>query len=340
MNHEFAEYVKDHIREYLPPEYQDAAVSLNEVTKSNDRMLTGLTVLRDGERAAPAIYLEPLAEQVEKGRPLDSVMREIAETELSYKGRIPLEVPSFDHYESVRPMLSIQLCDPEANREYLKDKPHTPCGVLAAFYRIQVEANHEGNASAPVTENLMRLWGITKEQLHKDAVQAETARNPVCFYSMEDVMSEIMLSSAPENLFGRTEPLETGFTPMYVLTNQNKVNGAGVLARDGVPEKIGELVGSSYYVLPSSIHEVLIVPDNGRLQAKELEDMVKEINATQVAPEERLSDKVQYYDRAARTLGRKQEKGLLEQLADKKAQVQKAKEITKTKQAHRDGPSL
>lgn len=95
---------------------------------------------------------------------------------------------------------------------------------------------------------------------------------------------------------------------MYILTNQNKVNGAGVLARDGVLDKIGELLGSDFYVLPSSTHEVILVPDNGNMQTKELEDMVKEVNATQVPPEDLLSDKVQYYDRAAKTLGRKQEK--------------------------------
>lgn len=340
MNQDFVEYVKDHIRKYLPPEYQEAAISIHEVTKSNYRMLTGLTILQAGERTAPTIYLEPFAEQAEEGRPLDSVMREIAEIQTAYKGQIPFVVLSFDDYENVRPMLSIQVCDSETNREYLKDKPHIHCGELAAFYRVQVAANHEGTASVPVTENLMQIWDITKEQIHKDAVQAENARSPVCFYSMEDVMSEIMLSSAPDNLFDWAEPLEAGFTPMYVLTNQNKVNGAGVLARDGVLEKIGELVGSNFYVLPSSVHEVLIVPDNGNMQAKELEDMVKEINAAQLAPEERLSDKVQYYDREAKTLERRQEKSILEQLADEKAQIRQTKTMTKTKQTHRNGSSL
>lgn len=92
----------------------------------------------------------------------------------------------------------------------------------------------------------MNLWGITPEQLHHDTVSAENARNPVCLYTMDDVMSEIMLSVKPENLFEQTEPLESEMIPMYILTNQNKVNGAGVLARDGVLDKIGELLGSDF----------------------------------------------------------------------------------------------
>ena len=61
---EFNQYVKDHIKEYLPPEYETAKVSIQEVTKSNDRMLSGLTILREGENFSPTVYLEPFAEQV------------------------------------------------------------------------------------------------------------------------------------------------------------------------------------------------------------------------------------------------------------------------------------
>ena len=67
-------------------------------------------------------------------------------------------------------------------------------------------------------------------------------------------------------------------------------------------KKVAELLGTNFYVLPSSIHELLILPDNGSMQLSELEAMVREVNATQVAPEDRLSDKVQYYDREAKLL--------------------------------------
>ncbi|XBX09338.1 DUF5688 family protein [Enterocloster clostridioformis] len=340
MNQDFINYVKDHIKEYLPPEYQDAVISIQKVTKNNDRTLTGFTIFQSGERAAPTVYLEPFAEQLKAGRSMDSVMRQIAKIQETYKGPLPIDVSIFERYEAVRPMLSIQMCNPKTNREYLEDKPYTLCGELAAFYRIQVAADHEGTASIAITDSLLRNWNITKDQLHKDAVQAENERNPVCFYDMDDVMSEIVSSKKPDNLFQQGEPLDIGFIPLYVLTNQNKENGAGVLARDGVLEKVGTLIGSNFYVLPSSVHEVLIVPDYGNMTLAELETTVREVNDTQVLPEERLSYKVQYYDREAKTLGRKQEKSVLGQLADKKAQLNQAEAAPKTKQAHRSETSL
>lgn len=341
MNQEFAENIKNHIREYLPVDYQDAKITLEKITKGNDRTLTGLIIRKDDEKVAPSIYLEHYEEQFDKGRPMDDIMKEIAQIKMDNSLELPIDVKELQDYETVRPLLAIRLCDPEKNQEYLKDKPHTACGELAAIYRIQIMEDSNGTASAVVTNDMLNLWGITQEQLHHDTVATENARNPVCFYTMDDVMSEMMLSAKPTNLFNRPEPVETGAVPMYVLTSQSKMDGAGVLARDGVLEKIGELIGSNFYVLPSSIHEVLIVPDNGNMQTKKLEDMVKEVNATQVAPEDLLSDKVQYYDRAAKTLGRKQEKGLLERLSENKAQVQEREaKAPKERQKAKQEPSL
>lgn len=341
MNMEFARQVRDNIKSYLPPEYREADVTLEEVTKGNDLTLTGLVVRNEGEAIVPTIYLEPYAGEYEQGRPMDEIMREIARTRTQHGLKLPFEVSEMKDYDRVKPLLAIRLFDPEINQQYMKGKPFTPCGDLAAHYRIQLMEGSRGTASAVITDGMLETWGITKEQLHQDAAAAESARNPVRFYSMEDVMNEFMAPVRAENLFDREGPLELGPMPMYVLTNANKVNGSGVLAHEGVLEKIGDLMGQDYFVLPSSVHEVLIVPGNGEMQAKELESIVREINATQVAPDEVLSDKVQYYDREAKTLGRKQEKGLLAQLAENKAQIkEQAERAPKAKTAAKQEPSL
>ena len=333
------EYIKNHIKEYLPLEYQDASVALEEVTKNNDRVLTGLIVRRDGETTAPTVYLEPYAEQIDNGRPLDSVMREIAKIQTDY------HIPAFDFsslgdYEKVKPFLEVRLYDPEKNQDYLKDKPHTPCGDLAAAYRIQVSKDNDGSASAIVTDSMMQIWGINTEQLHKDALAAESSRETVCLHSMDDVMSLFFASGGYPNLLNNDEipNVEPG---LYILTNQSRLNGAGVLAQDNVLERIGNLLGSDFYVLPSSIHEVLIVPDNGAVNLKELEAVVKEVNATEVAPEDLLSDKVQHYDRETKTLGRKQAKGVLERLAENKERIQKSRpQKQDMKHVDKNEPSL
>ncbi len=84
--------------------------------------------------------------------------------------------------------------------------------------------------------------------------------------------------------------------PMFCLTNKAKMNGASLLLQEDIRKQIGECLGSDYFVIPSSIHEVLILPDNGIFQVPELNAMVQEVNETQVERQEQLSDKVQFCD--------------------------------------------
>ena len=318
MDQNAVEYIRNHIKEFLPPEYQDADVIVEPVLKNNDRVLTGLTIFKEGSNMAPTVYLEPYWEEIKRGRLLSSVLEEIAQIQLGENNRGTFDLSMLKDYEKVKPKLFIRMCDPEKNTEYLKDKPYTACGELAASYRIQVLEEKEMNGSAAITNEVLRSWGITKEQLHQDAVQAERERKPACLYRMDD----ILFSEQAENLLEEGAPLQAGELPIFVLTNRDKSEGAGVMVQDGVLKKVGELLGADYYVLPSSIHEVLVLPDNGEMDVKELESMVREVNATQVAPHELLSDKVQYYDRDSKTLGRKQEKGILSRLAENKKQIQ------------------
>ena len=122
----------------------------------------------------------------------------------------------------------------------------------------------------------------------------------------------------------------------------DKVHVAGVLAYQNFMDQAAERAGGDFFILPSSIHEILIVPDNGEMGLKDLEAMVKEVNATQVAPADKLTDSVYHYDSQAKIfeLGEKfvarqaekeaehaEEKGEKSVLGDLKA---KKEEVAKT----------
>ena len=124
-----------------------------------------------------------------------------------------------------------------------------------------------------------------------------------------------------------------------IETNYRMIKGENI-AENEREAIVGELLGADYYVLPSSIHEVLVLPDNGEMDVKELESMVRDVNAAEVAPHELLSDKVQFYDRASRTLGRKQEKGILGRLAENKKQIQEKAGKEKVAENRRNEPSM
>ena len=235
MDQNAVEYIRNHIKEFLPPEYQDADVIVEPVLKNNDRVLTGLTIFKEGSNMAPTVYLEPYWEEIKRGRPLSSVLEEIAQIQLGENNRGTFDLSMLKDYEKVKPKLFIRMCDPEKNTEYLKDKPYTACGELAASYRIQALEEKEMNGSAAITNEVLRSWGITKEQLHQDAVQAEKERKPACLYRMDD----ILFSEQAENLLEEGAPLQAGELPIFVLTNHDKSEGAGVMVQDGVLKKVG-----------------------------------------------------------------------------------------------------
>ena len=118
--------------------------------------------------------------------------------------------------------------------------------------------------------------------------------------------------------------------PMFCLTNKDKMNGASLLLQEDIRKQIGECLGSDYFVIPSSIHEVLILPDNGIFQVPELNAMVKEVNETKVEREEQLSDKVQFCDGKT---------AVMENAERREARLEKVKEAEKaeTKAASKGG---
>ena len=141
---------------------------------------------------------------------------------------------------------------------------------------------------------------------------------PASSHDMEEVMAESIFSVKPENLFNREEPLDIGFVPIYILTNQKKLNGASVSVQEGVLEKVGGIAWHQFLCSSVIDPRTADFAGYGSMQLSELEAMVREVNATQVAPEDRLSDKVQYYDRETKLLQRGQEKSVLGRLSDKK----------------------
>ena len=174
--------------------------------------------------------------------------------------------------------------------------------------------------SARITNEMMKDYGITPEQLHQDAI-ASTEK-----------LFEPKIQSMAEALTGIPEE----DPKMMIVTNTQGSLGASALFCDGIMDMAADIMNGNYFVLPSSIHETLIVPDNGEFERESLENMVKEANRTVVEPVDRLSDAVYHYDSKDRVFERADtfekrmqakaaERGsLLGKLQDKKEQIERS----------------
>lgn len=181
----------------------------------------------------------------------------------------------------------------DRNAELLAKVPHQEMEDMAVVYRFVVESDEAGRATILVTNELLDKMGVTPEQLHADALENAPELRPAVIKGMSEVMVDMMGPGAAE-MFGIDEFPQDEM--MYVATVPDKISGAGVIAYQEFMDQAAERLGGDFYILPSSVHEVLLVKDDGNANFRDLKAMVEEVNATQVAPEEKLTDSVYHYD--------------------------------------------
>ena len=248
----------------------------------------------------------------------------------SISGQDVLE--SLTDFEAVKEKIGCRLVNAERNADILTGRPHTMVDDLAVTYHIDLGKSERVNMSTAVTNSLMERYGISTGQLHEVALSNMTTLSPPSFKGMSETMADLLLPEMEAmSLDGisveeATETFKSMFSQeqetMYVLSNKDKLHGAAALLDTRVMDDITKRVGTEYFILPSSIHEVLIVPKTEQLDLKSLESMVRDVNATQVSPEERLSDHVYAYDAKEHRLFRADKEA--ERSMDKKPSINEA----------------
>lgn len=301
---EFYNEVEQGILQYLPEEYQGSSVSLMHTLKQNDVERTSISIRMPEEQIVPAIYLDPYFEEYENGKTMDGILKEISTVRINSMAD---SLRQFDYraimdYSFVQSRLQTRLYDTERNEKKLKELVHKNLGDFSAAYSIDMGGDANHSMAVMVRPELLQIWEITPEKLHEDSLMADFGRKPrLCsLFSMIECLPD---GEQAVNYLEQPE-LYMKDMPMLVLTNGSASFGASLIIHPDIQDKIAKCMGGDYYVLPSSVHEVIIVPADGSIEinTQELNDMVRQINETEVAPEEQLSDKVQFYDSSKKVL--------------------------------------
>ena len=183
----------------------------------------------------------------------------------------------------------------ERNQRMLENTPHTMKEDLAIIYKVLLDPSNEGMATITIKNEHMDFWGVTKETLHELAVNNSNRILPATVRGMNEIMMEMMgrdmLPEIAEAIMADMPAEEQ----MFVISNSANVNGASALFYSDALEKLSEKVGTDLYILPSSVHECIAVSSEMGTP-ESLAEMVQEVNGTQVAIDEQLSDHVYFYD--------------------------------------------
>ena len=297
----FADEVVSGITKYFPEDRQ-IQCRVVETMKNNNVAHVGITFHEQGDKVGPVIYMEPYREAAIDGRPMSEIMREIAGIASRSMDKTE-RIGSLDYgdYESVKEYLSVTLINGRDNRQMLSRMPHRQMEDLALILELKFPME-EGVGSIKVSHELAELWAVDKDALFAQAQENSLKAEPPSLHRMEDTMLSLAFGrDAAENLLENPAPEEVP-SQLYVLSNMSKNKGAAVLSYPGVLEKAEQLFPKGFYILPSSIHELLIVPKSPEIDPRELGEMVRAVNRAEVAKEEQLSDRVYEYDREAGTI--------------------------------------
>lgn len=237
----------------------------------------------------------------------DSILEEIASGRMSME-----EPPGFDlsqvmDFDKAKDHIICRLINAENNEQLLADKPHTEKDDFAVTYHVMLGCAESGSYTVPIHNKMLEAYGVSVEELHETAMENMDRLLPVRFTGMNEVLKEMMLpdimklhdvdaEDAKEII---SAMLPSDMEKMYCLTNSEKFHGAAAILNQEVLDGIAEQLGGDFYILPSSVHETLIIPKEAGIEYGELETMVREVNVTQVAPDERLSNHVYEYDSLA-----------------------------------------
>ncbi len=287
------QFVQD-VKERLNDQGADVKVSINEVKKLNDSY-EAMTITPEGSNIGVNLSIDKFFGALEDNIPYDSLLDKAVETiSRGIEQKPDFDVTALTDYSRMKDKLAMEVVSAEANSEMLETVPHKVMEDMAVVYRFVLDSDDNSRASILVTNSILDTMGVTAEQLHADAMENAPQIKPLEIKGMSEVMAEMMGVSQAEML--GIFPVAPEDEQMFVASVPDKTHGAGVLAYENFMDQAAERVGGDFYILPSSIHEILIVPDNGQAELKDLENMVREVNATQVAPEDKLTDSVYHYD--------------------------------------------
>lgn len=252
---------------------------LKTITKNNDTRKEALLLLRPLSPVSPTVYLDELYEQYQGGASLEQIIHQLQSVFQDTSADPDFDLSLFSDYAYVKKHLTIKLVSHSQNIQLLSQVPHQPFLDLEKIVCFVWPKNPCG--SILIHHTHLSMWDVTAQELLYDAHVA-LADNCLPVLSKLDSFTD-----------GR---LPFPDAPFYILTNQSGMFGASVILLANMLREFADICRENFFVIPCSVHEVLLLPESLSPDPENLKKSICEINRTVLLPEDVLSDSVYYYD--------------------------------------------
>lgn len=265
---------------------------IKETIRKNNGVMLDAVILRMSDiSSAPVIYLESLYEHYLSGSSVENLCNTII-AGLKKDSIITQDmILRLQDLETARDKIAFRLVSRKDNAELLQDVPWIPFLDLAVIFHLHLGRSAGNQITSVIHNRQLHDWNLSPMDLFLIAKQNTYKLYPSAITRLEHLIfgwnleNDPLISCDPE------------LPEIYVLTNQNGINGASCLLYEDTIKDFANRIGSDLIILPSSIHEVLLIPDSGSLNYHTFRDMVRTINANDVPKEDILSDEIYIYHR-------------------------------------------
>lgn len=292
---EFVEYIKMNAG-YIAGE--GGNITINHVIKNNGCEMDGLVIMEKGKDIAPTIYMDSFYELYTNGENIKSIIRQIEVIYEQNKNNVTFDVNILKHFDTIKDKIVYKVVNYRSNEKLLEQVPHKRILDLAVVFYCLLDNEYGRSATALIYNNNLKNWNVTIDDVYKAALK----NTPDLLHSKISSMAALF-EKCGVNVDGEEVDLKD-YVPsdMYVLTNESKLNGAACILYENVLYDFAQKLGADLYILPSSVHEVILLPKLSMFEKDELVNMVKEVNTEGVAADEVLSDHVYEYNRTERLI--------------------------------------
>lgn len=292
---EFVEYIKMNAG-YIAGE--GGNITINHVIKNNGCEMEGLVIMEKGKDIAPTIYLDSFYELYTNGENIKNIIRQIEVIYEQNKNNVTFDVNILKQFDTIKDKIVYKVVNYRSNEKLLEQVPHKRILDLAVVFYCLLDNEYGRSATALIYNNNLKNWNVTIDDVYKAALK----NTPDLLHSKISSMAALF-EKCGVNVDGEEVDLKD-YVPsdMYVLTNESKLNGAACILYENVLYDFAQKLGADLYILPSSVHEVILLPKLSMFEKDELVNMVKEVNTEGVAADEVLSDHVYEYNRTERLI--------------------------------------
>lgn len=265
---------------------------LTNVTKNNGTNRVAMVLYKNDDKIRPQIYLEKYYEDYQSGKELQEIVEEVLKMyRTAMKDINPKNLERLEEWTNIKERLALRIVSKERNQEELYNLVYEEICDLVAIATICVERNGEGVKSIRITQDLARKWNVSNEEILEAAKENTSKLFPPKIQDLYEFVQDMVDISKEELSQGRKN-----FPDLQILTNDLCINGATVILYDSFMKEVYERLGGKFIILPSSVHEVLVVPLEDSMYIPYLQEVVESINQRFVAEDEILSDNVYMYD--------------------------------------------